>query len=268
MTVSVAVVGAPIVFKGGALGLTGKPLEKARYIWSFGDGSTKEGQNITHTYRSPGEYVAVLNVASGEYSASDRIIIKAIPAGITISSVGTNADFYIELFNDSSYELNLSGWLLKSGNKYFVIPHNTFILSKKKLIFSSEVTGLPRMGLDMAALLYPNGRVVHSFSEAILPPKIVSPIASEIIQPKPKKILEENRNIKQEISNVIITPIEGIEDIKELASVYAVAEEQKDSFFSKWFFAMLAFIAIAVTGFIFTRGRRNLSDEFEIIEDK
>lgn len=67
------VAGAGVLFEGAALGFKEEPLENARYLWNFGDGSFAEGKNVRHFYKYPGEYIAVLDVASGQYSASDRV---------------------------------------------------------------------------------------------------------------------------------------------------------------------------------------------------
>src|SRR3989338_7255689 len=81
-----AVAGADIVLEGNALGFKKEPLENARYLWIPGDGSSKEGKNIRHIYKYPGNYIAVLIVSSGDIStsASDRINIKVIPNELRI----------------------------------------------------------------------------------------------------------------------------------------------------------------------------------------
>ncbi len=45
------IVGANAEFRGQAFGLKDEPLDNARYLWTFGDGTSKEGQNITHFYQ-------------------------------------------------------------------------------------------------------------------------------------------------------------------------------------------------------------------------
>jgi len=121
---SVVVIGGNIVFRGTALGIAGEPLGGARYVWNFGDGEMQDGKNVSHIYQYEGEYIAVLTVSTGQYSASDRMIIRVVPARVIVSAVGPKGDFYISLTNESEYELNLSGWILQSGNKTFLIPQN------------------------------------------------------------------------------------------------------------------------------------------------
>lgn len=159
-----AVVGATALFEGYALGLKDEPLLSARFVWNFGDGGTKEGQNVLHTYRYPGEYVVALDVSSGEYGASARMILEVVPAEVSIVSVGFDDDSHIELANESGYEINLHGWMLKSGDGHFVIHKNTFILPRKTLIFSPEVTKLLQKEEGDVLLLYPDGKVASRYS--------------------------------------------------------------------------------------------------------
>ncbi|MCG2698987.1 PKD domain-containing protein, partial [Candidatus Parcubacteria bacterium] len=68
-----AIAGADVYFSGKALGLKKEPLESARYLWNFGDGAISEGQNVKHVYKYPGEYIVILDISSGKYSASGRL---------------------------------------------------------------------------------------------------------------------------------------------------------------------------------------------------
>ncbi len=163
------VVGAPARFSAETVGTNEGLSSKIRFIWNFGDGGTSEGQSIFHTYKYPGEYVVVLNAVSGTHAMEDRATIKAVPAELSISKIGMADDFFIELSNNSAYELNLSGWLLKSGAMYFVIPEHTFILPKKKLIFSQEATGLAPSFGSAVSLVYPNGILAHTLIEEVTP---------------------------------------------------------------------------------------------------
>jgi len=81
------IAGADTLFKALAMGEENTPLKNAHYTWSMGDGSRKNGQSILYTYQYPGDYVVVLGVTSGEYSADDRVIVTALPADISISKV-------------------------------------------------------------------------------------------------------------------------------------------------------------------------------------
>lgn len=42
----------------------------AQYFWEFGDGGGSEGKEVTHTYKSPGDYIAVLTLRDGSNAVS------------------------------------------------------------------------------------------------------------------------------------------------------------------------------------------------------
>ena len=160
----IIVAGASIDFKGQSRGADGEPLQFARYIWSFGDGACDEGKEITHTYYYPGEYVVVLNTASGRYATMDRVVVKVISANIVITNVSFDDPSFIEIHNKTSYELDLSQWQLKAGKQIFTIPQDTFIKPKKKIVFPSQVTELFIKKGDKVTFLYPSGDIVASYS--------------------------------------------------------------------------------------------------------
>ncbi len=158
-------VGATTEFKGQAFGLEDEPLDNARFLWTFGDGASKEGKNITHFYQYPGEYIVVLNVSSGEYFASDSMLVKALPNQIFISEIKTGADSWIELENKSKEEIDISGSQIKYENQIFVFPQSTRIRPSAYLIIPSSVSGMIFYpGKGVVELLYPGGFKADSFS--------------------------------------------------------------------------------------------------------
>jgi len=68
-------------------------------LWNFGNGVSKDGQNIEHSYSYPGKYIVVLDVISGEYSASDTFTMDVLPNGIYISEIMPSPDSFVELTN-------------------------------------------------------------------------------------------------------------------------------------------------------------------------
>ncbi len=166
------VVGASAEFRGQAFGLEDEPLDNARYLWVFGDGASKEGQNITHFYQYPGDYIVVLNVSSGKYSASDYLLAKAVPNQLFISEIKTGSNSpadsgagWIELFNDSKEQLDISGWQLKSGSKIFIFPDSTLIRHNAYLVIPASVSGLVFPdGKNSIELLYAGGFKADEFN--------------------------------------------------------------------------------------------------------
>ena len=146
-----AFIGIPIEFKTSTTGYFGETLYYGKYFWNFGDGDSKEmkvndSSKLTHTFFYEGEYSVVLEYYSNYYSsesdASDRIIIKVVPADIVISKVGDEKDFFVEITNNTNYNADISGWFLMSDKSKFIFPQNTILNSKKKMILSPKVTNL------------------------------------------------------------------------------------------------------------------------------
>lgn len=142
-------VGAAVEFRGQAFGLEDEALDNARFLWTFGDGSSKDGKNITHIYYYPGEYIIALNVSSGEYSASDYLLVKASPNQIFISEAKTGENgpadggtSWVELENKSKEEIDISGCQLRSGNQFFIFPQATVIRPSAFLVIPSSISGI------------------------------------------------------------------------------------------------------------------------------
>ena len=162
-----AVAGAEIEFKGEAYGLKNEPLENARYLWIFGDGTQKEGKTARHAYYFPGVYQAVLNVSSGYYSASDYLKIIVIPNELYISEIkpASGNSSWIEIHNPSTGTLDISHWVLKSRGKKFIFPDSTYILAKSFLAVPESVSAISLALISgEAELLYPTGFSADLFS--------------------------------------------------------------------------------------------------------
>lgn len=173
------IVGASVVFDGSGVGTNGEPLDGAEYHWNFGDGSTANGQTVLHAYRFPGEYSLILTATSGKYSDSDGIKVLAEPSRLSVSDVVPGATGAVTLKNGSPYELDLSLWVLRVGEKNFVFPTGTHILSGHTVSFPAEVTGLIPANIFGVALLYPNGVVAYQATSTAL----VATVSGQLMAP-------------------------------------------------------------------------------------
>ncbi|MBU2633051.1 lamin tail domain-containing protein [Patescibacteria group bacterium] len=159
------IVGALGEFRGEGFGLGNEPLENARYLWNFGDGSTKEGQNVTHFYKYTGKYRVVLDVSSGGYSSLDIMEVTVVPNEVFISEIKTGPDSFIELENKSNREINISGWMFHLDFQKFIFPQNSFIKEKSFLVIPLSSAGFSiHQGKNIVELLYPGGFPADSFS--------------------------------------------------------------------------------------------------------
>src|SRR3989344_344387 len=256
-----AVSGADALFSGKALGAGGKPLDNFRFLWNFGDGETREGQNVLHRFRFPGEYIVMLDVAYGKWSAAARLTITAIKSPLIISQIKEGTDGFVEIANEGNAELDLFGWYLKSGNVTFLIPKNTIIAAGKKIIFPNEVTKLNAVGV---LLLYPNGVVTASYEEPApaLPPASFPESDSGKPQDVPIKI--QVKPVKDEVK-------------EEVAAVYEatkVAEATpRESGLGIWLLALGGLIVVSLGAFLFSKQKPaavpqsgTSAGEYEIIE--
>ncbi len=260
------IVGAGAFFNGEAIGVKKEPLANARFIWNFGDGSVKEGQNILHNFRYPGKYIVFLDVSSGAYSSSDRIVVTAVPSNLSISSVRFGNNSYIELYNNSNRELDISFWYLRSGNNHFTIPQNTYILPQKKIIFEERVTNLKVInGIDVA-LLYPNGDIEYSFNKSSTQknrytPKVPKKESRVMGYKKDIKITPDIKVNKENINNgtstyssVLGASVSMIDDSKENKSLY------------KWLTVLIGLIFLSVGGVLFLRSDESSNDNIDVDE--
>jgi len=140
-------------------------------FWNFGDGTSMEGnvgfQKFTHIYYYPGEYKVLLEYYRSNGSltvdASDEVVIKVVPTTVLISKVGDAKDFFVELSNNSNYEIDISKWRLEANGKIFAFPRNTVIMSKKQITVSSRLTGFVLGDEKNLKLISSTGEVVHNY---------------------------------------------------------------------------------------------------------
>jgi len=176
------IVGAEAEFKGRAFGLKNEPLAHARFVWNFGDGGTREGAAAVHRYSVPGRYVVALEVSSGEYAGSDRAIVDAVEA---LLSIGFQKDARsIEIDNGGEYELDISWWIITYQGRQFIVPKNTVVLPKSTLRLSSEMTGFDLSRGGDIVLLYPNGTEATRGSSSPAAPLAVETRSSYAQVPK------------------------------------------------------------------------------------
>ncbi len=276
----VIIVGADVLIKGEALGFKKQPLAGARYVWTFGDGGTKEGESVLYNYKYPGKYVVILNASSGEYTASDRVIIEATPADVEISLVGTGADSFVEVYNKTKYELDLSWWKLRADNQIFIIPEDTIILPNRKIIFPQQHTKFEIKKGEKVELLYPNSTVIFSY---IWKPDVQTPIQKkQIIQtkklktyiPPAKDDFPQTNNSIEKKEKEEKKPEIKIEPKNQSANILTITNDNSNNIY-KWLFGVTTLVIISIIGVLFVGGTKNATygiskeaDEYEIIEDK
>ncbi len=196
-----SVAGGGSYFSASAYGTLGVPLQGARFIWNFGDGTTAEGSPVLHSFAYPGRYVVTVSAGYSYSSGLDRMVVEAAAASVLLEAIG---DGSLLIRNKGPQEMNIGLWSLADGDKKYVIPDGTIILAGEGVRFAAAITGLA--GSRDAALLYPNGapaadalvskgsplrgervvgeplRAAPRFSSGTTPTQTVIPSASEVTE--------------------------------------------------------------------------------------
>jgi len=251
------IVGADTIFKGKAFTKDGEPLGPAgvRFLWNFGDGKTSEGYLVLHRFAHAGRYVVTLDVSSSRDSGAYRIIVTAKPAELLLSYLD---DGSAVIENKTDFELDLSFWNVRSGERLFSIPEDTVILTKEKIIIPPASLGFS-VGTGWS-LLYPNGEVVDSAA----PPKptiMHAPAEQEQAPSKTSTVVYTSTTPKQTEEEATTT---------QVAAVVAVApdiavEPDGNDWLNTWTIGFIALTCIGAGGaFVVTRAN---SKEWDIIEE-
>ena len=221
-------VDSPISFDAVTLGLNGELLHSGKYFWNFGDGDSKEmqltnsSQKFSHTYFYPGDYTVSLDYYQNYYSntpdASTQIIVKIIGADISISRVGDEKDFFVELSNNTDYTADLSNWFLVSAEKSFTIPRNTILAAKKKMIISPRITNFGVADKSTLKLMNEEGEVVFDLASSVV---LIAPVNSQVSSSK--KVVSPNiSSIVEPIQTALAlntqTPVENPSDTTKSTS--------------------------------------------------
>lgn len=152
----IVMVGADTEFRGYAYNRDREVLEGlVRFNWNFGDGTTAEGEALLHHFEYPGTYAVVLTIAQNRLATSDRIRVTAEPAQL---GFWTNEDGSVSIQNLSGRDLNLSGWLVRSFDRTFALPADTYVLRDATLRLTQKTMRFPATSAE-SELLYPNGVV-------------------------------------------------------------------------------------------------------------
>lgn len=160
----VVVTGAEIKFSALALGLKDEPIDNARFFWTLGDGDFKEGRTVSHIYQFPGDYIAVLDISSGQYSASDRVLVKVSKAELLISEIKPGDNSWLEIENKSKEDLDISGLKIKQESQSFSFPSSTFIKSDSIIVVPESVSKIKLAKQGEVGLYYANNFLIDKFS--------------------------------------------------------------------------------------------------------
>ena len=157
------IAGSAVAFAGNAEGLDGEPFLSTRFLWNFGDGAYNTGQKVEHVFLYPGVYTVSLEVSLGSWSGSDRTEIRVIPNPVFISEITPGENGWIELKNNSSRLLDISGMGISfSALPPFFLPPGTMIAPHAFVVIVAATMGFAITPSGEITLRYANGARVYS----------------------------------------------------------------------------------------------------------
>ena len=216
-------VGLPVAFQANSFGINGEKLYFGKYFWNFGDGDSKEmtltdPEPFNHTYYYPGDYVVSLDYYQNAYGgdivpdATSQIDVKIIPADISISNIGDDKDFFVEIANNTDYGADISGWILQSAQKSFVFPRDTIILSKQKMTISPKITNFSVADESTLKLVDPAGNTIFDYSTPTTTNAISSSVTDITTAMAPAKpiLAEQPKESTAAYMNETIPPVKSL----------------------------------------------------------
>jgi hypothetical protein len=221
-----SLVGTEVLFKAVPSKVKGIPKSYIGYNWSFGDGAIGLGRETSHSFKFPGDYIVVLTAYAGDYTTKERQVVHIIDPKVSVARINGG----VQISNNTNSEINIEGWKLVSGTKTFTVPNETMISSNKKVIFSSDITGL---NYETVELFNPEGKSFGASSLGITE-DVKNKIENDLTLAKNKvadlqsKIIKSNATSPKKVVKLIQTePSTTTEShIKNTAVVFEATKKQ------------------------------------------
>jgi hypothetical protein len=112
---------------------------EAKFVWSFGDGTSDTGKEVDHTFKFPGTYVVVLDATFGDMEVISRVRVKVISLNLSVNEITPD---YISIKNSSTAEVDLGDWQLITEDRVFYFPKYTILLAGDRLLVATSTSGI------------------------------------------------------------------------------------------------------------------------------
>ncbi|HEY4483740.1 MAG TPA: PKD domain-containing protein [Candidatus Paceibacterota bacterium] len=106
--------------------MSGDNSSRVNYYWSFGDGTSERGKEVSHVYKYPGFYNVVLNARGRESEAVARTEVEVIKANLRLEIAPDKSQ--VMVVNEATDEVNIGNFVLDYGGQ------NTFIFSEDTIL--------------------------------------------------------------------------------------------------------------------------------------
>lgn len=141
--------------------------EIVAWLWDFGDGNTASGQNVTHTYSGPGDYVVCLTIIGYDHRSDNGCCVFRICETVRVDCPEQHGNHHrSEAPSDGSPAIPSSSGIEKTGqNELRIYPNPT--RDRLSVEILADVPQMLEIRLvDMAGKIYPLGRL--SYTDGLL----------------------------------------------------------------------------------------------------
>ncbi len=154
-------VNTPIYFEAEINQVSKKIKPKLKYEWSYGDGDSDVGEKARHVYYFPGDYNVVLNGRYKDQEYVSRTKVKVVDNLVTVASSSPGADGFVEIKNNSSSEINVNGWEIRSNDREYIISADTIIAAKSSIRVPNKVMHFEPA--DEIDLIFPTRELAYRY---------------------------------------------------------------------------------------------------------
>lgn len=166
-------------FEAG-FGLTdGTTFDSGLIEWNFGDGTVRRGGHLYHKYHHPGKYIMIVSASNGGEKIEKRVRVSVREVEVQLFRESSEL---VVLQNNDTKEVEISRWRIRSDNRVFIFPEDTYVVAKGSIGVSSNTAGFV-FGSEVV-LEYPDGEVVNEVEEKEVPVERVVYRSTPVIEEK------------------------------------------------------------------------------------
>jgi hypothetical protein len=195
--------------------------------------------------------------------ASNKIIVKVLATTVSISRIGDAGDFFIELTNNATSDIDVSNWQIRASGKIFTLPKNSVIMSKKAMTIPGKVNGL--ISSRDLKLYSSTGELIYDYNNQYVPTN--SSVENNNSAKADPALVENIQNEKIVLADTEINSENKISNNDLLANAESSSQGKNSFLFIILLVVLLVFSGLAV---YFIRQKKNVvaeGDNFEILDE-